>query len=378
MTSQHLKKKYLEHKEKTLFGRYITNGMITPLIKKLGKRISSSIIGNSVENRPIYLLKVGTGKTKVLLWSQMHGNESTTTKALFDLFNVLESNTLNDILEHCTLCIVPILNPDGAEYYTRVNANKVDLNRDAKHLSQPESKILREVFNNFQPHFCFNLHGQRTIFGVGYTGVSSTLSFLAPSVNDERSVNNIRKSAMSIIACICNSLKEDLPNGIARYNDGFNINCVGDSFQTFGTPTILFEAGHYPNDYDREEVRFLMFKSIVYGLKAISEGISISPYQQYFDIPENQKNFYDIIIKNVKLKTDTNEALDIAIQYKECLNKGKVHFVPIVKKIEKLPDYYGHKIFDAKAQYIYFNSELSVGNEIDFFLLNNEKTVLFP
>ena len=28
----------------------------------------------------------------------------------------------------------------------------------------------------------------------------------------------------------------------------FNINCV-DKFQSLGVPTLLFEAGHYGNDY---------------------------------------------------------------------------------------------------------------------------------
>jgi hypothetical protein len=50
--------------------------------------------------------------------------------------------------------------------YTRLNANEVDLNRDSQNLTQPESKVLREIFDLFQPHYCFNLHDQRTIFGV--------------------------------------------------------------------------------------------------------------------------------------------------------------------------------------------------------------------
>jgi hypothetical protein len=47
--------------------------------------------------------------------------------------------------------------------YTRLNANEVDLNRDSQNLTQPESKVLREIFDLFQPHYCFNLHDQRTI-----------------------------------------------------------------------------------------------------------------------------------------------------------------------------------------------------------------------
>ena len=68
---------------------------------------------------------MGTGSTKVLMWSQMHGNESTTTKSLLDLLRFLNTNP--DWLDNLQLSIIPILNPDGAKAYTRVNANQVDL-----------------------------------------------------------------------------------------------------------------------------------------------------------------------------------------------------------------------------------------------------------
>jgi len=105
------------------------------------------------------------------MWSQMHGNESTTTKAVIDLLNYLKHDSVNalEIANQCTLKIIPILNPDGARDYTRVNANQIDLNRDAQDLTQPESRILKEEYDYFRPDFCFNLHDQRTIFNVGKT-----------------------------------------------------------------------------------------------------------------------------------------------------------------------------------------------------------------
>ena len=61
----------------------------------------------------------------------MHGNESTTTKALFDVLNVFaddDSKDVKKILNDCTIAIIPMLNPDGAKAYTRTNANDIDLN----------------------------------------------------------------------------------------------------------------------------------------------------------------------------------------------------------------------------------------------------------
>ena len=101
----------------------------------------------------------------------MHGNESTTTKGLFDLLNSFYQKDsearLRDCLKTVALLFIPMLNPDGAARYTRENVNKVDLNRDAHEMQEPESQVLRNAFEDFKPDFCFNLHDQRTIFGAG-------------------------------------------------------------------------------------------------------------------------------------------------------------------------------------------------------------------
>jgi hypothetical protein len=380
MNLEHLNSLYSLVKTPKLFGRYITNFHIEQCLENMPKSLVSTI-GHSVEKRPIYSLKFGHGSTKILLWSQMHGNESTTTKALFDCFNLFETNNIipNSILETCTLVVIPILNPDGAERYTRINANDIDLNRDAQDLSQVESKVLREVYDSFQPDYCFNLHGQRTIFGSGDTGVSATLSFLSPSQDAERSLTPNRKKAMAVISEIADLLKVGLPNGIGRYDDDFNLNCVGDTFQSFGIPTILYEAGHYPNDYNREEVRRFIFIAIIKGIEAISKGVDTSNYKDYFKIPENTKSFYDIIIRNAKLLYNDSELQDIAIQYKEVLIGNRLEFRPTVETISNLTDYYGHKEIDANGGLVSAieNFELKVGYENDFVLVNNKKMSLF-
>jgi len=67
-------------KANALFGRYITLKDIEPLLEKC----TPEVIGHSVLGKPIYKYIVGNGATRIFMWSQMHGNESTTTKALFD------------------------------------------------------------------------------------------------------------------------------------------------------------------------------------------------------------------------------------------------------------------------------------------------------
>ena len=379
MNLVHLNSLHSLLKNSELSGRYITNSQIEKCIEKLPKTLVS-IVGYSVEKRPIYSLKFGTGPIKILLWSQMHGNESTTTKALFDCFNLFETNNEipNYILESCTLVVIPILSPDGAEAYTRINANAVDLNRDAQDLSQPESKVLREVYESFKPNFCFNLHGQRTIFGAGSLGKVASLSFLSPSQDKNRSITSNRKVAMAIISQINKFLQAEIPDRIGRYDDGFNLNCVGDTFQNFGVPTLLYEAGHCPNDYSREEVRRLIYVSIIKALLVICDGVNIADYKGYFEIPENSKCFYDVIIRNAKILETDSKSTDIAIQYKEVLKAGKVDFIPVVEVISELDKFYGHKEIDAKGGSVKTmdNLALKVGFEIDFVLVNNKKTPL--
>ena len=177
---------FSEIKEQKLFGRYITNKHIEPILETFSNDFKVSTIGHSVNKKPIYAVEIGTGSKKIFMWSQMHGNESTTTKALFDLFNFLkeDSEEAKNIKKEFTLLCIPILNPDGAEVYTRVNANEIDLNRDSVNLSQPESQLLRKTFEDFKPDYCFNLHDQRTIFAAGNTKNPATVSFLAPAYNE--------------------------------------------------------------------------------------------------------------------------------------------------------------------------------------------------
>ncbi|MEL0456424.1 M14 family zinc carboxypeptidase [Flavobacteriaceae bacterium SZ-1-7] len=378
MEIDYIKGLFSKHKENSLQHRYITIKHIEPLLEKLGQKVVLETIGESVLGKPIYGLELGEGKKRVLMWSQMHGNESTTTKALFDLLNTLldDSSGLSDILKKCTLYIIPILNPDGAAAYTRVNANKVDLNRDAQNLTQPESKILRSVFNSFKPHYCFNLHGQRTIFSAGNKNKSAIVSFLSPAQDEACSVTPNRKVAMEIIAVMDKALQKVIPNHVGVYDDAFNINCVGDTFQSEHVPTILFEAGHFPDDYGREKTRELIYLSYIISLDYIAKNeVTGNFYEPYFNIPENEKWFFDVIVRNALVD---EKIIDVGIQFQERLINEKIKFVPKVLKIENLEGYYGHKEIDAQG-----NELLGCGNqvvEIDyenvFVILNNEKISL--
>lgn len=341
---------YQQFKVESIFGRYITLEHIEPLILKH----KAEIVGKSVLGEPIYKLQFGTGKTKILMWSQMHGNESTTTKALFDFINLLHSRTKesNSFLDNFTFCILPMLNPDGAKLYTRENANGIDLNRDAQDLSQPESIILRKTFEAFQPNYCYNLHDQRTIYGAGESGHSATISFLAPAFNENRDSNEVRIKSMNVIVAMNNTLQQFIPNQVGRFYDSFNLNCVGDTFQYLNVPTVLFEAGHFANDYEREITRKYIFIALISGIKFLNENdIVHNEIDNYLKISQNKVVFYDFVYKNVKINYDNIEKIiNFASQFKEVLNNGKVTFEAEVAQVDNLENYFGHVEIDAKGE----------------------------
>ena len=368
-------------KATSLKSRVLSNSDIEPLLSLLSDTFDVSTLGHSEIGLPIHGVKIGSGPKRILLWSQMHGNESTTTKALFDLFNYLKLEDFNAFLGTCTLFIIPILNPDGAKAYTRLNANKVDLNRDAINRSQKESIILRSVFNEFKPHYCFNLHGQRSIFSAGKSNNSSVISFLSPSEDAERTVTITRKKSMSIIHSMNGVLQIYLPNQIGRYDDGFNANCVGDQFQTLGVPTVLFEAGHYPGDYSREETRKYIALSIFTAIECIAYNkVGEDTSSLYFDIPENDTLFNDVIIRNALLDpSNPNDFCDIGIQHKEVLGPNGLLFKPTIDFIGDLSKKHGHMEINANFKAVSHPdfSVLSENYEIDFLLVEFVKKALF-
>jgi hypothetical protein len=380
MIIEHLQNDYQYYFEPSLFGRYINADHLKNLLEKHSNFFEVAVIGKSVLNENIHFIKIGTGEKRILMWSQMHGNESTTTKALFDLLNVLSDNsneTITNLLAAVTIGIIPMLNPDGARAYTRLNANGVDLNRDAQELTQPESRVLRSCFYSFKPDFCFNLHDQRTIFSAGATNKPATVSFLSPAQDEACSITETRKKAMDIIVKMNDVLQKIIPAQVGTYDDAFNMNCVGDTFQALNVPTVLFEAGHYADDYNREKVRALIFQSLWTAVVEVAfknaKGVKA---EAYFYIPQNEKLFYDIIIRNAKLRIDDNyQILDVAIQYEEKLQQHGIVFIPKILKISDLSCFFGHKEIDAKGYEVIAedHEELKEGFAIDFVVINFKK-----
>ncbi len=313
-----------------------------------------SEVGKSYLGKPIYMMKLGNGGTKILAWSQMHGNESNATHAILDLLEVFkyQPNLKEDLFSKISLDFIFMLNPDGAEKWTRRNALDIDMNRDFFKLSSKEFPILKNIAEKGGYDFALNLHEQRTIFTTDGKN-PATLSFLAPSENQEREITETRKKAMAVVAKIYENIIHLIPKKIARYSDEFYPTSTGDNLMRMGIPNVLFEGGHFPNDYKREETRKIYTIALYEVLKAISElNSSTENWEKYLEIPENKETHYDVIYRNVKLNTDFDCVLDIAVQYREELKEGddEISFVPIVVEVGDVGKKKGWKEFDCTGK----------------------------
>lgn len=297
-------------------------------------------IGKSSLGKPIYKLSLGNGPVKVAAWSQMHGNESTATLAMLDLLEFFKAHdeVKQKLFLALTLDFIFMLNPDGSEVWTRRNAFDIDINRDFLKESSIEMRILKNFIKDTKYDYALNLHDQRTIFSAD-KDLPATLSFLAPSQDTERSLTENRKKSMAIISAIFIQMQQFLPNQIARYNDEFYPTSSGDNLMKFGIPTILFEGGFYPNDYGRQQTRKYYTYALFYALKtmAVLRGDTVG-YEAYFRIPENKESHFDIIYRNVKLNTDFDCVLDVAVQYKEIFDAeiSNIKLIPYVVEVGDL------------------------------------------
>jgi peptidase M14, carboxypeptidase A len=232
-----------------------------------------------------------------------------------------------------------MLNPDGATLYTRVNGNGVDLNRDAIALSQKESQFLRSTYERVKPDFCFNLHDQRTIFGVG--DKPATVSFLAPAVDEERNITAVRARAARVIVEMNNCLQISINGLVGRFDDSFNPNCTGDQYSLLGTPTILIESGFYPGDYQREQTRKYVAQALWAGLAYIDKHeVDEGAWERYLEIPENKKCFRDYCIID-----DKEPQEKIFVQLEEVLEGDRIIFAPKLVPDSEGKDFQAHKTY---------------------------------
>lgn len=347
------------YEEKALQYRRFKHADILPLLqaKEIQKRFTVEEIGRSVEDRSIFRLKYGRGATKVLLWSQMHGDEPTATMALFDLFNFFNGEAdgfdtfRKEIAEKLTVYFIPMLNPDGAERYQRRTAIDVDMNRDARAAATVEGALLKTQAMLLKPDFAFNLHNQNNYYNIPGTATPVTISLLAPAYDYARSVNEVRADAMRVIVGINNILQEFIPNAVAKYDDEHTPRGFGDNFQKWGTSTILIESGAYAGDTEKLEVRKYNFIALLNAFQEIASGsYSVHDIADYNAIPFNDEKLHDVLIRNLSIeKNGKKMRVDVAIRQNEKTVDDDYYVEGLIEDIGDLQDFYGYSDLDVEG-----------------------------
>ncbi|MGN0001823.1 MAG: M14 family zinc carboxypeptidase [Sphingobacterium composti] len=350
---------YSTFKEPALKYRRFKHSDIDSLIQlHKGKGVLAvNQIGKSFEGRAIYELTYGTGEKKVMLWSQMHGDEPTATMALFDLFNFLEGkgdghDEIRKLLtSKLSIHFIPMLNPDGAERYQRRTAQGIDMNRDARAGHTVEGALLRARAQEIKPQYGFNLHDQNIYYNVPGTKNPVSISLLAPAYNEPREINPVRENAMKIAAGMNEILQQYIPDAVAKYDDTYTPRGFGDNFQSWDASTVLIESGGMKGDPEKQQIRKLNFIIILNALVQIAEG-SYAKFdkQQYEDIPFNASQLHDVVIRNIVIGPDsTSFKTDLAIRRNET-TIGRDFFVRgKIEDIGDLKESFGYDEIDAEG-----------------------------
>lgn len=269
--------------------------------------------GRSYLGRPIGLLKVGHGPNKVLLWSQMHGDEPSATPALLDIADYLARHSddadVHAILQTCTLLLLPMLNPDGAEVYQRRNAQGIDINRDALHLATPEGRLLKRVRDEYEPMLAFTLHDQDRRKAVGNTGHVANIALLSVSGDQWQTLTIGRMRTKRACAAIVEALTPYIAGGMSRYDEEWSPRSFGDNLTAWGTPVVLIESGGRPIDRDVTELTRLNFVAILMVLHGLARD-DLAGYDTkiYDELPPNrEESWSDVVIRGSHVLQPGNE-----------------------------------------------------------------------
>jgi hypothetical protein len=305
--------------------RFTHEDLWTALDPYLGRGgVSVSEVGRSVQGRAIRAVTFGAGPTRVLLWSQMHGDESTATMALTDIIRFFaeggEGPLRMLIRDQLTVTMIPMLNPDGAEHFQRVNAVGVDINRDARRLATPEGRTLKAVRDSLNADFGFNLHDQGARTTAGDEGQQVAIALLAPPTDTSRAYGPVRERARQLAALLATALERRIPERVAKYDDTFNPRAFGDLVQAWGSSTVLVESGALPDDPQKQELRRVNVALLLTAFEAIAtERYLEADAEVYEGLPFNRRIASDILLKGGWVVVPRGEPLplDVALVYED-------------------------------------------------------------
>ncbi|MBI1315305.1 hypothetical protein GC167_00380 [bacterium] len=287
----------------------------------------------SEEGRPLMTWEWGMGSTRVLAWSQMHGNESTGTRALEGVLSILHQSKdvyISKLKERIKLRVLPMINPDGAYRWTRRNALGIDINRDARKQVSTEARFLSKQITEFKPHYSLNLHDQRSLFRLGQSAVPTTLALAIPrlyTINPNAEQGRLRAVHwVERLLTNVNSLKR---SSWGLFDESYYPTAFGEWAQEQGSGTVLIESGIKGSDFLRnqsvEELGFVILQ-LLFSLENAMETAGIETEGVLrLGLQQNQIGLYDWVDRSAAVEWKGNRILtDLGWRYVEKLVSGEL------------------------------------------------------
>jgi hypothetical protein len=356
----HLRAVYGEYKESSITNRVVPHSQLLAILEKISvyPRITKTLLGYSYEGREVYGLQWGRGPKRVMMWTQMHGDEPTATQAAIDLLHFLNSDKthkaiIDKLADSLSLYIIPCLNPDGAAVFSRKNVQSIDVNRDALALETPEARILMDWFHEIMPHWGFNLHDQSAYYSPVDSHEEVYFSFLVPPINKEDSLTVERKEAMNLVSFMLDRMEGDALDGhLAKYPIRYEPRAFGEYMTQNGCRTILVETGFKSGDTEKQWLRYQHWLMLLHMLEGIAkDNFSASFNDRYEKLPLCEIKHHDLVIEHLRIpgrKGMVAKDLGFRKFWKACAPEGKLRGVSYLGSLGGSYQLKGRSYFNGK------------------------------
>jgi hypothetical protein len=309
-------------------------------------------IDHSAGARSLYVYRFGNGRTRVLLWSQMHGNGSTGTMALADLARYLQESNASRIQEwasRLTIAFVPMANPDGAERSPRDNGQGKDVGRDAT----SETDALRSFYDSFRPHFALHLQDQNSRTRVGESDRLAAISLRAPPKTASHSDEEQLLDARRIAATLRRAMGPFVGGYITRYDDSSPSRDFGNSTHSWATRSVDIGSGVWQNDQEKQYLRSVNFIALLNVLDAIAdESYKQMPLMLYESLPPVGRTVTGLLIRGglITLPGREPSRSDITADFQE---NARPYAAPNITDMGDLLDVDARDTIDVRGRFLH-------------------------